>query len=89
MQRLTTSEMLSPRFLITRFMPIASCQAHSAFRAKISLVYIHNQYHIKVSPTKTSGGIMRRDIELALGKLHILYHAGKEEVFGVGLIITP
>jgi DNA-binding PadR family transcriptional regulator len=28
---------------------------------------------------------MVRDIELAFIKLHILYHAGKEEVFGVGL----
>lgn len=28
---------------------------------------------------------MRREIELAFIKLHILYHAGKEEVFGVGL----
>lgn len=28
---------------------------------------------------------MVRDMELAFIKLHILYHAGKEEVFGVGL----
>jgi DNA-binding PadR family transcriptional regulator len=28
---------------------------------------------------------MVRDIELAFIRLHILYHAGKEEVFGVGL----
>jgi PadR family transcriptional regulator, regulatory protein PadR len=29
---------------------------------------------------------MIRDLELAFIKLHILYHAGKEEVFGVGLM---
>lgn len=29
---------------------------------------------------------MIRDIELAFIKIHILYHAGKEEVFGVGLM---
>jgi PadR family transcriptional regulator, regulatory protein PadR len=29
---------------------------------------------------------MIRDIELAFIKIHILYHAGKEEVFGIGLI---
>ena len=29
---------------------------------------------------------MVRDIELAFIRLHILYHAGKEEVFGIGLI---
>jgi len=28
---------------------------------------------------------MIRDLELAFVKLHILYHADKEEVFGVGL----
>jgi DNA-binding PadR family transcriptional regulator len=28
---------------------------------------------------------MIREIELAFIKLHILYHAGKEEVYGVGL----
>lgn len=28
---------------------------------------------------------MRREIELAFIKLHILYHAEKKEVFGVGL----
>jgi DNA-binding PadR family transcriptional regulator len=29
---------------------------------------------------------MTRDLELAFVKLHILYHADKEEVFGVGLM---
>lgn len=29
---------------------------------------------------------MIRDIELAFIKLHILYHAGKEEIFGIGMI---
>lgn len=29
---------------------------------------------------------MNRDIYLAFIKLHILYHAGEEEVFGLGLI---
>jgi DNA-binding PadR family transcriptional regulator len=29
---------------------------------------------------------MIRDLELAFIKIHILYHAGKEEVFGIGLI---
>ena len=29
---------------------------------------------------------MIRDLELAFVKLHILYHADKEEVFGVGLM---
>jgi PadR family transcriptional regulator, regulatory protein PadR len=29
---------------------------------------------------------MIRDLELAFIKLHILYHAGKEELFGVGLM---
>ena len=29
---------------------------------------------------------MLRELELAFIKLHILYHAGKEEVFGIGLI---
>jgi len=29
---------------------------------------------------------MIRDLELAFVKLHILYHASKEEVFGIGLI---
>ncbi|HEY9723102.1 MAG TPA: PadR family transcriptional regulator [Oscillatoriaceae cyanobacterium] len=29
---------------------------------------------------------MIRDVDLAFIKLHILYHAAKEEVFGVGLI---
>lgn len=29
---------------------------------------------------------MIRDLELAFIKLHILYHASKEEVFGIGLI---
>lgn len=29
---------------------------------------------------------MIRDLELGFIKLHILYHAGKEEVFGVGLM---
>lgn len=29
---------------------------------------------------------MLRDIDLAFIKLHILYHASKEEVFGIGLI---
>lgn len=29
---------------------------------------------------------MLRDIDLAFIKLHILYHAAKEDVFGVGLI---
>src|SRR5574340_90823 len=29
---------------------------------------------------------MIRDLELAFVKLHILYHANKEEVFGIGLI---
>jgi PadR family transcriptional regulator, regulatory protein PadR len=29
---------------------------------------------------------MIRDLELAFIKIHILYHAGKEEVFGVGLM---
>lgn len=30
--------------------------------------------------------IMLRDIHLAFIKMHILYHASKEEVFGIGLI---
>ncbi len=30
--------------------------------------------------------IMLRDIHLAFIKIHILYHASKEEVFGIGLI---
>ena len=30
--------------------------------------------------------IMLRDIHLAFIKMHILYHAAKEEVFGIGLI---
>jgi len=29
---------------------------------------------------------MIRDLELAFIKLHILYHASKEEVFGIGLM---
>ncbi len=29
---------------------------------------------------------MIRDLELAFIKIHILHHAGKEEVFGVGLM---
>ena len=29
---------------------------------------------------------MIRDLELAFVKLHILYHADKEEIFGVGLM---
>jgi PadR family transcriptional regulator, regulatory protein PadR len=29
---------------------------------------------------------MIRDLELAFIKLHLLYHASKEEVFGIGLI---
>lgn len=29
---------------------------------------------------------MNRDIELAFIKLHILYHAAKEEIYGVGLV---
>ncbi len=29
---------------------------------------------------------MIREIDLAFIKLHILYHAGKEEVYGVGLV---
>jgi PadR family transcriptional regulator, regulatory protein PadR len=28
---------------------------------------------------------MIRDLELAFLKIHILYHAGKEKVFGIGL----
>jgi len=31
-------------------------------------------------------GFMMREIDLAFIKLHILYHAAKEEVYGVGLI---
>lgn len=30
--------------------------------------------------------IMLRDIHLAFIKIHILYHASKEEIFGIGLI---
>src|SRR4030067_1044489 len=30
--------------------------------------------------------LMLRDIHLAFIKMHILYHASKEEVFGIGLI---
>jgi DNA-binding PadR family transcriptional regulator len=32
------------------------------------------------------GGVMIRSLELAFIKLHILYHADTEEVFGVGLM---
>jgi PadR family transcriptional regulator PadR len=34
-----------------------------------------------------NGGGMIQDLELAFIKIHILYHAGKEEVFGVGLMV--
>ena len=32
------------------------------------------------------GAVMMREIDLAFIKLHILYHAAKEEVYGIGLI---
>jgi len=31
-------------------------------------------------------GIMIREVDLAFIKIHILYHAAEEEVYGVGLI---
>ena len=33
-----------------------------------------------------NGGIMIREVDLAFIKIHILYHAAKDEVYGVGLI---
>src|SRR6056297_499747 len=35
---------------------------------------------------QNKGGAMLRDLELAFIKVHILYHADKEAVFGVGLM---
>jgi DNA-binding PadR family transcriptional regulator len=49
----------------------------------ISFIDTTLQPHIK---TQTGKKTMLRDLELAFIKIHILYHAEKEDVFGIGLM---
>lgn len=49
----------------------------------LTLSDIDNIYGYRLDKT---GGIMIREVDLAFIKIHILYHAAKEEVYGVGLI---
>jgi len=47
--------------------------------------YIGIRYRIPITTVDIDKTILR-DIHLALLKMHTLYHAAKEEVFGIGLI---
>lgn len=67
-------------------MMVTIINTHVNFILKIVFdKYIGIRYRMPIT-TMDIDKTMLRDIHLAFIKMHILYHAAKEEVFGIGLI---
>ena len=56
------------------------------FLLTLSNLDISMRYLFKISDTDKPTHTMLREIYLAFIKVHILYHAAEEEVYGLGLI---
>jgi PadR family transcriptional regulator PadR len=65
-----------------RFPRQAFFDGGAEFFLTLSIIDIIGRYHIAISIKE----LLMREIDLAFTKLHILYHAAKEEVYGVGLV---